>query len=117
MTQVVSLGVHTGEEKVSVIGREVTVKRRLRPSEERPYLVVHLEQHLDEATPERVHQKGEKVKPIYKQNYFIFISMLLTKVNISGTIRHHQLSGGETGEEALLRLILPPWLVSSIHKI
>ena len=38
-------------------------------------------------------------------------------MNISGTIGHHQLSGGETGEEALLRLILPPWLVSCIHKI
>ena len=38
--------------------------------------------------------------------------MFVTKVSISGTIRHHQLSGGETGEEALLRLILPPWLVN-----
>ena len=63
-TQVVSLGVHTGEEEVSVMGKEVTVKRRLRPSEERPYLVVHLEHHLDEGAPEPVYQKGEKVKSI-----------------------------------------------------
>ena len=55
---------HTGEEEVSVLGREVTVKRRLRPSEERPYLVVHLEQHLDEGAPEPVYQKGDKVKSI-----------------------------------------------------
>ena len=63
--QVVSLAVHTGEEEVSVLGREVTVKRRLRPSEERPYLVVHLEQHLDEGAPAPVYQKGDKVKSIY----------------------------------------------------
>ena len=35
------------------------------------------------------------------------------KVNFSGIIKHHHLSGGETGEEALLRLLLPPWLVRS----
>ena len=35
------------------------------------------------------------------------------KVNIGGIIKHHHLSGGETGEEALLRLLLPPWLVRS----
>ena len=63
-TQVVSLGVHTGEEEVSVMGKEVTVKRRLRPSEERPYLVVHLEHHLDEGASEPVYQKGEKVESI-----------------------------------------------------
>ena len=33
------------------------------------------------------------------------------KVNFGGIIKHHHLSGGETGEEALLRLLLPPWLV------
>ena len=115
-TQVVSLGVHTGEEEVSVVGRKVTVKRRLRPTEERPYLVVELEHQLDEGAPQSVvYQKGEKVK--LKQSplinpLFNIVSMFLTKVTISGTIRHHQLSGGETGEEALLRLILPPWLVN-----
>ena len=35
------------------------------------------------------------------------------KVNFGGIIKHHHLSGGETGEEALLRLLLPPWLVRS----
>ena len=63
-TQVVSLGVHTGEEEVSVIGKEVTVKRRLRPTEERPYLVVHLQHHMDEGAPEPVYQRGEKVESI-----------------------------------------------------
>ena len=54
---------HTGEEEVSVVGRKVTVKRRLRPTEERPYLVVELEQQLDEGAPQSVvYQKGEKVK-------------------------------------------------------
>ena len=43
--------------------------------------------------------------------------MFVTKVSISGTIRHHQLSGGETGEEALLRLILPPWLVNLLFHL